>query len=220
MNENNEYYATHGRGTLQFVRSELLSFSNITILDSIEGKISFRADLSLKELKSLRTVERVFVCFLFEKDVQMSFDKILSSIEGSLKEKRAFFTSKLFKEIFKNDSEIEPFVKKMCLSTKFRINCKLTGKWKLSSSFLTKKTIEDLIIRTVKSFGFNYEIDPDEPDFEIICHLTNAALTLGIPIANKPLSNRDYIKIVGLRSTICSMMLQHCLNRPLTFILG
>jgi len=79
MNENNEYYATHGRGTLQFVRSELLSFSNITILDSIEGKISFRTDLSLKELKSLRTVERVFVCFLFEKDVQMSFDKILSA---------------------------------------------------------------------------------------------------------------------------------------------
>ena len=53
-------------------------------------------------------------------------------------------------------------------------------------------------------------MDSNEPDFEIILHLTDAALSMGIPISSRPLSNRTYIQHMGLRSTICSMMLQAC----------
>ena len=84
----NKYFATHGRGTLKFVETELQTQSqSIEILDSIEGKILFRTNQPVNTLQSLKTVERVCFCILFHKFKETIFDRqatVVTLIKNSL----------------------------------------------------------------------------------------------------------------------------------------
>ena len=48
----------------------------------------------------------------------------------------------------------------------------------------------------------------EEPNFEIIAHLSETCLAMGVQITPHSLSLRPYIRHVGLRSTICAIMIQ------------
>ncbi len=222
-----KYFATHGRGTLAFVQNDLKSIQSVEILDSsIEGKILFSTYLPVSTIcSSLKTVERVFLSILFHKlqdNVQIQRHEVLSLVETSFSP--SLFNSQEFSQIFSKPHRTEMETKKFSPVIKFRVNCKLTGRWKASDkSGQFRAHLKDQIINWISSFNPRFQLDEDEPDFEVICHLTDRALSAGVPISKKPLSNRSYIHHVGLRATICSMMLQTAFldtSAEFTFILG
>ena len=221
--------ATHGRGTYPFVETELLSIPDIKILDSIEGKIFFQMSSGcLDLLTSLKTVERVFLSVLFHKvSKKLTSTDVLSLAKESLLANRHLFLSYEFNSIISRakagDDQHLQAIKRVCHEIKFRVNCKLTGEWKLSKSAAKKlrEDLDELISSAVKSVRRQFTLDSMEPDFEVVCHVTNSAVSIGVPISKRPLSVRSYVQVVGLRSTICSMMLQACLPRKdFTFVLG
>lgn len=82
------------------------------------------------------------------------------------------------------------------------------------------KLVEELSER-VKKANSNMDVDLNEPDFSVVCHLSNSCLAVGLPISRHPLSTRPYLRHVGLRATICSAMLQiaDVANIQTTFII-
>ena len=52
------------------------------------------------------------------------------------------------------------------------------------------------------------EVDLKSPDFWVTCHISDLCLAVGLSMTKEPLSNRSYLKHVGLRATICAAMLQ------------
>ena len=212
-----DFFATHGRGTFEFVKQELLLLNShsdsIQIKEGIEGKILFNTDLAIETFFSLKTVERVFLSLLFLKfdATPLEPHEVQDMVEEAFKSKSSIFLSSCFATILNKPLCNQSASKKLSIEKKFRVNCKFTGKWNFNKKlFDFKQTLIDSIIKYIKSIDSHFEIDSNGPDFEIILHLTDAALSMGIPISSKPLSNRTYIQHVGLRSTICSMMLQAC----------
>jgi len=222
-----EYFATYGRGTLSFVENELKSINSLEIKESdIEGKILFSTSLSVSSLYLLlKTVERVCLSILFHKvpnNSEIQRNQVLSLVETSINSK--LFNSQNFIQILKKTPKTQPESKKVSREIKFRVNCKLTGKWKIAEkSTDLRSELKNIIIKKVCSFNQRFEFDEDEADFEVICHLTDKLVCVGVPISKITLSNRSYIRHVGLRSTICSMMLQAAfqdIDSNFTFILG
>ena len=205
-----DYFATHGRGVFEFVQNEFASLDSIEIKTYVEGKVHFQSNLSIEKLLQLKTVERVFLSLLFEKieTIVIEKDVIFKTLKTSLN-KINFERIKIFlknKTYEQTDSENETPSKRISCAKKFRINCKLTGKWKKIKNY--REEIVEFILNEVKLNEPRFEIDSDEPDFELICHLSETCLVIGVPISKEPLSKRSYIKHVGLRSTICAIMLQ------------
>lgn len=222
-------FVTHGRGTYKFVETELLK-ANVRILDSIEGKTYFSMSNSLSiidTLLSLKTVERVLFSILFHKIIgtKPTEESLYQIVKEAFSFNKHLFVSPEFNSIIQTttNQEQQHQAKRKSHEIKFRVNCKLTGEWKANKTAARalKEHLDQLIARTVKTINARFELDLLEPHFEVICHVTNDAISIGVPISKKPLSVRSYVQHVGLRSTICSMMLQACL--PLenyTFILG
>ncbi|CAF0886008.1 unnamed protein product [Brachionus calyciflorus] len=215
----NKYYFTHGRGLYEFAKNELdilaLSLKNesnfsykVDVCDYIEGKLLFETNLDLKNLLKLTTIERLFFSIIFKKfdNCEISSKTILDNITESLdlnpSDKRFMFVLDNYNE--KKDEILENNSKKFRNVIKYRIDCKLTGKWRSNSDLKTK--IIDCITNNLSQH--NFEVDLSSPNFVISCHLSEIALVLGIPVTNLPLSFRNTIKNIGLRSTICSAMIQ------------
>jgi 23S rRNA G2445 N2-methylase RlmL len=204
-----KYFITHGRGLNVFVEKELLKFNNhnhnpkvkIDNENSIEGKILFSTNVSIGNLYTLKTVERAFLNVLFLKLTGTEkLVELFASLNESLRED--LFLSREFSYILNQKNELNhSSIKKKTNEKKYRINCKLTGKWKHEKNNLKEKII-NIISEKLKLIDSHFQIDLENPDFEIICHLTDVALSCGVPISKKPLSNREYIQYVGLRSTI------------------
>lgn len=224
-------FATHGRGTYKFVETELLK-ANATILDSIEGKTYFSISNSLSfidTLLSLKTVERVLLSILFHKinGTKPTKENIFQKVKEAFSFNKHLFVSPEFNSIIQttttDQEKQQHHPKRKSHEIKFRVNCKLTGEWKANKTAarVLKEHLDQLIVRTVKSINGRFELDLLEPHFEVICHVTNDAISIGVPISKRPLSVRSYVQHVGLRSTICSIMLQACLPMEnYTFILG
>lgn len=232
MSVSYNYFITHGRGTFKFVETELITYHDYTdpltgknislnILDSIEGKMFFATNAPVHLLHSFKTVERVCLSILFKKFENLpNQQEIIELVKQAFESNQNLFSSPQFNSILDSPSESEAR-KKITKEINFRVNCKLTGSWKLLPKFGIKKDLIELINRSVKSVNGHFEPNQENNDFEVICHLTDLALSIGMPISLKPLSNRSYIQHVGLRSTICSIMLQMAdATREFTFILG
>lgn len=215
------YFVTHGRGIDSFVLNEFKLVKNLELVDSVEGKIFFKSDASLAELIGLKTVERLFLDILHIKFVDIAPNE--NFISTFISEKfNLDIDSDLFKQAIQNLNAKDDFVedneaKKQCKPLKFRVNCKLTGKWRKNEVFKSK--LIDIISQKVKSLNPRFEIDLKEPNFEIACHLSELCLAIGLPVSKCPISNRSYIKNVGLRSTICAAMLQLADFKPNSLVL-
>lgn len=202
---------TYGRGLKQFVLNELDKRvldedKRLFMIESeIEGKLVFKTDLELDRLVRLRTVERLFVLNLFKKDVsdrQVVFDTIQSELKFDGVDDDSFTT--LLDNWNRHNSAQ---VKKQCGSIKYRVDCKLTGKWRSKSTELRGELVQKISNR-IDSTSPRFQVDLVEPDFIITCHLTDTCLIVGLPVTPNTLSLRDYLTHVGLRSTICSSMIQ------------
>jgi 23S rRNA G2445 N2-methylase RlmL len=203
------YFATHGRGIDEFVRNELIKLNNnietTNIKNYVEGKINFESTLKPNELIfKLKTIERLFFCVFFKKfdesDKNNDIDKLLSYISFRNFDQYCVL-------INKNDEDYLAKKKPRLASIKYRINCKLTGNWRKNDRQIVKeklnKKFED------EYFGSkNFEINDTEPDIELILHITNDCIACGVQLNKESLAVRPYIKHVGLRSTICAIMLQ------------
>lgn len=196
-----EYVATYGRGCLEFVKEELSQLNIEIINDKVEGKIHFKTTLRPYLLrKKLKIVERVFLSVYFNTQISDLNEKELFKI---------ILPISLEKEIPELLNELEEHdlldVKRLKTTTTYRLNFKFRGKWKKNfrkiESPLRKHFIDKLTIKT-------YEIDLNDPNIEIVLHLNDECLMIGLPISKQPLSKRSYIKHIGLRSTICSIMLK------------
>ncbi|RMZ96716.1 THUMP domain-containing 2 [Brachionus plicatilis] len=170
-----KFYFTHGRGLSHFAETEIKQLINklrekdnsfyLTTCDYIEGKLSFETNVALEQLLKLTTIERLFYQIIFKKFDKIPLqDEVLQLIDQ-------FFTINSVGETFINtivtpecDEQLEN-IKKIRKSITFRIDSKLTGKWKVS-------------------------------------------LIIGIPVSKLTISNRESIKNIGLRSTICSALIQ------------
>lgn len=204
-----DYFATHGRGTFEFFKNELLNLNlneeKVRIKDYVEGKIHFESLLEPNKIKpKLKIIERLFLCILFKKfnesNQNMTLDDLIDSI--------SFENFGYYYGLFMNETETNN-AKQACLTIKYRINCKLTGKWrqKNSNNKLIMKKIEKKFQNEYLNSKY-YEIDTLNPNFEIILHISENCIALGLQLGKEPLSHRSYIKHVGLRSTTCAIMLQ------------
>jgi 23S rRNA G2445 N2-methylase RlmL len=207
-----EFFATYGRGCLDFVKNELIILekhfnTKIEILnDKLEGKILFKTNLIIEKLIYLKTIERLFLSKLF---LMTNQQKVNLLIENELD-----FGQDLKDQLEKCNiivescSPNEPESKRTTQSIKYRINVKLTGIWRKNDKL--RSNLIDTISNKINCYNY-FEVDLKEPNFEIICHLSEISLAIGIPVTKNPLSVRNYIKNDGLRSTICSNMVQTAL---------
>lgn len=85
----------------------------------------------------------------------------------------------------------------------FRVSCKCTGKMrqKLASQYIAK------FIGIALAESQNWEICLKNPMLDISVHITDDSITIGIPVKSRPLSERNYLRHLPLRSTICYSML-------------
>lgn len=214
----NVYFVSYGRGMCPFVKNELNflidrknknnsgeSFQ-IRFNDEIEGKLYFETNVSLETLHSnLKTAERLFFCIVFNNLKQITDpideDYILKQVDEKLK-----FD-------FKKDDFLRQFAqrandeaKKLRSSLKYRLDLKMTGAWR--SNLKLKSRLLKHLEQKMASMDSSLEIDLKNPHFSLTCHLTDVSFIMGIPVSKTNLSNRGYIKYIGLRSTVCATMLQ------------
>ncbi|XP_074784441.1 U6 snRNA (guanine-N(2))-methyltransferase THUMPD2 isoform X2 [Athene noctua] len=84
----------------------------------------------------------------------------------------------------------------------FRVSCRCSG---AVAKILHSQEIGRAVgIALMKQFG--WQADLRDPDLEIFIHLNDIYSVIGIPLFRLPLSNREYIRTAGLRSTIAWAM--------------
>ncbi|XP_062824999.1 THUMP domain-containing protein 2 isoform X3 [Anolis carolinensis] len=84
----------------------------------------------------------------------------------------------------------------------FRVSCRCSGL--LAKTFTAQEMGRIIGIALMKNFG--WKADLRHPDIEIFVHLNDIYCIIGIPVFRLPLSNRAYIRTIGLRSTIAWAM--------------
>jgi 23S rRNA G2445 N2-methylase RlmL len=206
------FFLTHGRGLKDIVKMELKHVDHLINFieheSEIEGKILFKTSTSLNDLKYLKTCERLLLNILFIEFDHAEFvckNKLLEVLENRLD-----FSLSLpdIYSLFNNHSNqmIEQSNKHFCYQHNFRVNCKLTGSWRKIDVNL-RKNITNIICSKMLDVDKHFHVDLTNPHFEIICHLSDFCICVGIPVSEKPLSLRTYLVRPGLRSTICAAML-------------
>lgn len=210
-----KFYFTHGRGLCDFAKTEIETLiseinekdSNFSLkfCDYIEGKLSFETNVILKQLLNLTTIERLFYQIIFKK-----FEKTPLEMEVLQIIEQFFIISSKEETFIQTLAEPVVFIESLDNSKKirknptFRIDSKLTGKWKHNLKF--KNILNELISKKLKSLCFDENLT--NPDFVLSCHLSQVSLIIGIPVSKLTISNREKIKNIGLRSTICSALIQ------------
>ncbi len=217
------YFLTYGRGMKNFVIEELDKLRNnhdsinnyklIVIEQEIEGKILFDTNLELESLLGLKTVERLFILLFYENLLKLDSNEsdrehilnLIQRVDFIDLNKLARFVKIVYNKNESFDNEIP--AKRACCTYEFRVDCRLTGKWKQQHEFRLElaQKISDIVLN--RSEFENHTSDRD-PDFILNCHLTDLCFILGLPLAKNSLSLRNYIKNVGLRSTVCAVMIQ------------
>ncbi len=222
-----QYFLTYGRGMKEFVVNEVKSkiesanktnerkFQLVMIEESIEGKLIFSTNLPFETLSSLKTVERLFALILFEKfneknaEKQSILDLITNNFNFDFNSSKFIAILSNWTECFelddKDESECSSSIKKLRKSFSFRVDCKLTGKWRKLDE--VKSSLVKSISEKISKLS-NLESTLENPDLIITCHLTDLCFIIGIAITKNSLSVRSYIKNVGLRSTVCAAMIQ------------
>jgi 23S rRNA G2445 N2-methylase RlmL len=232
------FFCTHGRGLSDFVLNEFKKLNKADqkceLGDFVEGKIAFKTNVSLNQLIELKTVERLFWrVFFFKFDNKPNeFESNESFVENFIEKNFSLdIDSIVFNEILNNlgfnsncKNEDMSAKKKICTALKYRVNFKTTGKWKLIYKIdATRLKIVQLITNKIQSLSPYFEVDLREPLLEFAFHLSETCLACGLNVSKHSLSARNFLKNVGLRSTICSSMIQlanlHDNNNPYCMVL-
>lgn len=190
------YFCTVGFGLDCFAVQELASI-NAEIEQILVGKVFFIKDCKQEELLLLKTVERLFVKVL-HCEVPSSIPSI-TTLEDWLKSK--FLTPSL---------DIGPIIDIWKVITSnyhnsdqplsFRVNSRLSGRFKLSSNY---RKISSCVSLLLISLNPQLAVNLHEPQFEVFLHLNDCFLSVGLQITKKPLSDRSYLKHIAVRSTVC-----------------
>lgn len=218
------FFCTHGRGLSKFALDELKCLEKeddkFELEEFVEGKIAFKTNAAFSKLLELKQVERLFLTIFFfkfgakkEKDNLLDENFVESFIDQNF---NLDLDSSSFRQILVNldkninkTNEDKESQKKICRQLSFRINFKTTGKWKIVyKNEILKSKIIQLITNKLQLLSPYLEVDLREPLLEFSCHLSETCLAFGLNVSKNSLSLRNYIKNVGLRSTICSSMLQ------------
>ena len=188
-----DYFCTVGYGLDQFAVREISNFPDVCVTEVITGKVFFSKGNISTELLSLKTIERLFVQVLHIKvDSRVTIDSAINWIEEEIKSKNISWIDILetWKHLTNHCFQIQ---------LKFRVNARLTGKFRKVE--LYPKVSASIGTIVIQNFGAVSELS--QPDLEIFVHLSEAYLTIGLPVTRRPISDRIYLKHIAVRSTVC-----------------
>lgn len=190
-----DYFCTVGYGLDHFAVRELTSLLGVTIQQALVGKVFFRTNEDKSALfVVLKTIERLFV-----KLVHFEVEEEIDCLEGWL-------TSKLSSESVKLHENLiawRHIAKKSDCVVKFRINSRLSGRFRKASHF---REVSNLVGKVFTKQSPDLIIDLEQPDLEVFLHLNDKYLTIGLQVTRKPLSDRSYLAHIAVRSTVCCAM--------------
>ncbi|KAK2193290.1 hypothetical protein NP493_16g11006 [Ridgeia piscesae] len=92
----------------------------------------------------------------------------------------------------------------------FRVSCKCSGS---AARFFTPQHLSKVVSYQLRTHT-GWKVDLRRPLFEVTVQLNNAGLTIGLPLCDRPLSQRPYIKTIGLRSTLAWILSQLAKVKP------
>ena len=192
------YFCTVGFGLDSFAVQELLTLSEVQIEQVLVGKVFFLKDNHPEELLKLKTCERLFV-----KVIHCEVDADITSIEDWLTNKFNSCDSLPEKiNTWKRIATCCQLVVDDCQQIKFRVNSRLSGKFRHATHFrLVSTHVANLLIRT--STKVNLVVDLQDPHLEVFLHLNDNFLTVGLQVTKRPLSDRVYLRHIAVRSTVC-----------------
>ncbi|XP_052769540.1 THUMP domain-containing protein 2-like [Mya arenaria] len=222
-----KFYSTIGRGTEKFFTEELkeLFLENLKLQPTVtEGKTFFTINDPVDQLKkiqktllTLKTAERVFVEVTHvpvDKKDKRGLLTLLHSHLGNRDDWRQALDTLAKLE------QVRPDVKQDALDscpqkkrrkvesdgTTFRVSCKLAGKPKCKLDL--QRTSMQMAVLISKTVGWKTNLH--NPKYEVNIHMNDQYLTVGIPLTDKPLSQRVYIRHCGLRCTVAWIMVRLC----------
>lgn len=188
------FFCTVGFGLESFTQKELSNLTgDVCIKQVLVGKCFFSLKRDFQLLFSLKTIERLFLCLLHV-PVETELNSVDEWITGALKQELCLLDDKLliWKQLTNLNNE----------SIKFRVNCRLSGKFRKAHLFKHLATlIGDLLTKEP-----SLTVDLQNQDLDIFVHLNDNYFTVGLPLTKRPLSDRNYLKHIALRSTICCAM--------------
>ena len=188
-----DYFVTAGYGLDHYAVKEINLLSDTEITEVITGKVFFTSLGDPAELLSLKTVERLFVQVLHVKiDSNVEINAIENWIQDQIAGENILWTNIL--DTFKKFVNIDPHSQ-----IKFRVNSRLTGKFRKPELYLKVSNI----VGKIFSNHFDVLSELYQPDLEIFFHLNESYLTVGLPLTKRPLSDRSYLKHIAVRSTVC-----------------
>lgn len=190
-----DFFCTVGFGINDFAVQELKELPNVTIQNSLTGKVFFQTDCNSAPLLALKTVERIFVTIIHievEPNVINCLDDWLTC---KLCSKQSYLDDHLltWKKI-SNKTGDDPI--------KFRVNSRLSGSFRKSSHFQRISALAGNI------FQQNSTLIKDlhKPDLDVFLHLNDSFFTVGLQLTKRPLSDRTYLGHIAVRSTVCVAM--------------
>ncbi len=190
-----DYFCTVGFGLDYFAVKELEALASVTVQQTLVGKVFFHVESNSTPLLALKTVERLFVKVIHDK-VEAGIDSLEDWLTSKLTNKKIHFSELLltWREITNKTEANSPI--------KFRINSRLSGAFRKAANFQRVSTLAGSIFTQDP----NWVIDLHQPDLEVFLHLNDSFLTVGLQITKKPLSDRDYLSHIAVRSTVCCAM--------------
>ncbi|KAH3846014.1 hypothetical protein DPMN_088310 [Dreissena polymorpha] len=221
-----KFYCTTGRGTECFLKKELKTKYDDVAVQETDGKVFFHGNVTgedaLQQLLSLKSAERIFVDILHVPVGQLDKRGLLTLLHTSVSDMKAWQEGldtlehlgllKVSPVFGQNegdshslDNECPPKKRKTgshVSGASFRVSCKLSGKPRLKLDL--KRTSSQMAVLISRLLG--WRADPRNPQFEVNIHLNDSSLTVGMPLTEKPLSQRSYIKHCGLRTTVAWIM--------------
>lgn len=210
------FFVSVGRGLNPFVEENLqLICIGCPKIEAFDGKVRFEVDndsiADIKQLLQLKCAERLFaeIAFSTEPKSQFAAKDFLEKID--LNAFRAAYETFL---LFQTTNE----AKRQKLEAVFRLNWKLTGKIGRSLKHMTSGTLHRTILGKLAA-NLEWKCNCRQFVFEIIIHVSDAYITVGIPVSHETLANRSYMKYPGLRSTICDAIVQLAKPEPNQLIL-
>ena len=192
-----DFFCTVGFGLDYFAVRELDALPSVNVQQKLVGKVFFQHEGNNSSLLlTLKTVERLFV--------KVIHDQVQPNIVNSLED---WLTSKLTSKSVNLSETLETWkviTNKINSNSpvKFRINSRLSGAFRKATNFHLVSTLAGNIFAQDP----NWEIDLQQPDLEVFLHLNDSFLTVGLQVTKKPLSDRNYLSHIAVRSTVCCAM--------------
>ncbi|XP_048733202.2 THUMP domain-containing protein 2-like [Ostrea edulis] len=218
------FFCTAGRGTETFAYQEIYEEVDKEYVVSIsEGRVHFQGSVNqIDTILELKTVERAFALVFYKgsneyKDLDRA--TFLNCLRADILNEQVWRNDELCKVIellqTRHGGKIQreltcsrgegPPAKKFKQEGQpsFRVSCKCSGMLgrKVSSQLLAKQI--GIKLNQLLRWRVNYR----DPDIEICIQVSDAHVSVGIPLTKIPLSKRNYVKCHGLRGPVTWIMM-------------